>query len=83
MLTSIQIVDLATNDAGQYSLAEYAVIALVPGFSPASAKALTWDTATLQGSVSEKGDPKAEVDQGEVKKDVKGVGKLRRWICMG
>ncbi|KIY70042.1 hypothetical protein CYLTODRAFT_392656 [Cylindrobasidium torrendii FP15055 ss-10] len=78
-----EIVDLATNDAGQYSLAEYAVIAFVPGFAPASAKASTWDTATLQGSISEKGDVKKEVDQGDVKKDGKAVGKLRRWICMG
>ncbi|KAF9029154.1 hypothetical protein BDZ89DRAFT_1160004 [Hymenopellis radicata] len=72
-----EIPNVATNDAGQYSLTEYAVLAIAPDFAPAAnvvevEKKETWDTSTL---ASTKAESKLVTKEGKVKL-------WRKWFCM-
>ncbi|KAG5652692.1 hypothetical protein H0H81_004077 [Sphagnurus paluster] len=60
-----EIANLATNDAGQLSLTEYAVLAIAPELAPNSISSLDppslddareWDRSTVAGSETEKGE---------------------------
>ncbi len=78
-----QIPNLATNDAGQLSLTEYAVLAIAPQFAPNTARLTVenkqqedWERSTL---ASEKG----EVIDKET--STNSTGKKRGWrmlLCM-
>lgn len=65
----IEIPNLATNDAAQLSLSEYAVLAIAPELAPSG---LDWDQATLavHDELDEKGNNQRE-------------RRWKKWLCMG
>ncbi|KAK7056356.1 hypothetical protein VNI00_002910 [Paramarasmius palmivorus] len=75
-----EIPNINTNDPASLSLSEYAVLAIVPGLSLASARegsASSWDQATLH-SASEK---EGKVDN-KGKEVVNSRKPWKRWLCL-
>jgi len=73
----LEIPNLATNDAGQLSLTEYAVLAIAPELAPNSVK--EWDQSTIAGSEQDKN----EKTNASVDGDAQGKKKRfwRRLLC--